>query len=268
MRNLSLAVRVVAIVAIFSVSAVGQITLYPTTSIDLPIEPAHAQSGVTLVEAAQHNDFPAFDALFSASKNDAFAELHGFWKWSLTDPVGGFYGADRHKRLAAEYADYAPYIADYRIVDAHGNSFYPSSETRAFLLRHAINRDVPRRPVTTAVVAARKPHKAVKTVHTPNVGPTLSRPTVASAAPAAASAGVVPASRRPEGRRDGGTTPQGADSRLARGLVLILAGLIGVGMLTLMLRTPSEEEPKEAATPIEPLRIVPLERAQQTSDHS
>ena len=98
---------------------------------------------MTLPDAAQRNDFPAFAAIYADSKPRqaaSFAELHDFWKWSLTDPLGGFYGADMHARLAARYPDYEGFIADSRIVDARGNSFYPSSETRAFLLKKADQR--------------------------------------------------------------------------------------------------------------------------------
>ena len=71
--------------AVFSVSAVGQLP------VDLPIEPARLPAQMTLADAASHNDFPMFDAMFARAgqrEAAAFAELHSFWQWSLTDPVG------------------------------------------------------------------------------------------------------------------------------------------------------------------------------------
>jgi hypothetical protein len=44
---------------------------------------------------------------------------------------------------------------------------------------------------------------------------------------------------------------------MARGLALVIAGLIGIGMLTLMLRTPAETE--EEKDPIESMRIIKLQ---------
>jgi hypothetical protein len=261
MRNVSVAVRVVAVVAVFTVSAVGQqVLVYPNTSIDLPVEPVHLQMDTTLAEAAQRNDFPAFDALFNEHRDPAYAELHDFWKWSLTDPVGAFYDASMHARLAAEYPDYPAFIADYQIVDSHGHAFYPSSETRQFLLRHAT---IGITPVTRIAAVAKPPRKA-------RVARTVV-PRVVAAAPAPAIA--APVVRAPIAKPATHAVPVKTvppvevahvdDARFARGLALIIAGLIGVGMLTLMLRTPAEEkqgEPEEEkADPIEPLRIFKLE---------
>jgi hypothetical protein len=249
-------------IALFAVSAIGQqapVDFYPAVSIDLPVEPVHAPAEVTLLDAAQRNDFPTFDAIFTASGDDAFAELHRFWKWSLTDPLGGFYGDDQYAAFAAEYPDYAAFIEDYRIVDSHGRSFYPSSETRSFLLRHAVNRDVPRKHVAPAPVvaprvvpASRRPEarpegattpKPVIAVVTETPAPIVApKPVIAvvteSPAPIVAPR-VVPASRQSEGRPEGSTTAV-RDARLGRALVLLIVGLIGVGVLTLMLRTPKE----------------------------
>jgi hypothetical protein len=228
-------------VALFAVSAIGQqspVEFYPAVSIDLPVEPAHAPAEVSLLEAAQRNDFPTFDAIFTASEDQAFAELHRFWKWSLTDPVGAFYGDDLYATFAAEYPDYTAFIADYRIVDSHGRSFYPSSETRAFLLRHAVNRNVPRKHVAPAVAVTkptRKAQKPVVTVVRETPAPEVAPPIVKTAP---ALTRVVPAPRPPETRPAATTTTPVRDDRLGRALVLLIAGLIGVGVLSLMLRTP------------------------------
>jgi hypothetical protein len=59
------------------------------------------------------------------------------------------------------------------------------------------------------------------------------------------------------------------DARFARGFALIIAVLIGLGMLTLMLRTPAEEQPKEMDEEVdsmEPMRIIKLERTPPRED--
>jgi hypothetical protein len=63
--------------------------------------------------------------------------------------------------------------------------------------------------------------------------------------------------------------PQVADARFARGFALIIAGLIGLGMLTLMLRTPAEEQLKEIDEEVdsmEPMRMIKLERTPPRKD--
>jgi hypothetical protein len=306
MRKVSLAVRVIALVAIFSVSAIGQqsptILLYPITSIDLPVEPARLVTPMTLADAAEHNDFPMFDAMFTnASKREAtpFAELHSFWKWSLTDPVGAFYGDDVHARLAAEYPDYAQFIADYGIIDSHGRAFYPSAETRAFLLQHALDSRnavvaeggvrpshpavtiVPRvareaRTVQSPVRATKAPapkhvvrkvaeHKAAPTVAAAKVAAPIVAHTVPTAPAVEQQAPVQPVvapvtvtkvaaspvQARPALRKAPPVAhpqPKG-NARFDRGLLLILAGLIGLGMLSMVLSAPDEEPAAEHVDP-------------------
>ncbi|HEX9160789.1 MAG TPA: hypothetical protein VF980_03705 [Thermoanaerobaculia bacterium] len=275
MRNASFVARVVAIVAVFSVSAVGQqpassVQLYPAVSIDLPVEPVHLQSRIALSDAAQRNDFPAFDALFSASKTSdaaAFAELHDFWKWSLTDPVGAFYGDETRARLAAEYPDYNAFIDDYRIIDSHGNSFYPSAETRTFLLRHALSGHTAAKAKPVLSVVRPTPAARKHAIRVAEAGGVTAKPlsapkVVAAAAPAPSRHIEVRHVERAAVIKPARVVPgKPADGRLARGIALIIAGLIGVGMLTMMLRTPQEERPApaEEANPFEPLRLIPLD---------
>jgi hypothetical protein len=73
----------------------------------------------------------------------AFATLHELWTYGITDPIGAFYGPDIYERLARAYPGYASYIAEYRIVDSNGNVFYPTSETRTFLLERALEGRAP-----------------------------------------------------------------------------------------------------------------------------
>lgn len=259
MRRVSIAIRVVAVVVVFTVSAIGQ----QASSVDLPIEPARMVTVMTLGDAARHNDFPAFDAMFATSSKQeaaAYAELHSFWKWSLTDPIGAFYGDEQHAKFAAEYPDYAEYIADFGIIDSHGRAFYPSAETRAFLLRKAelgrtaVVADGARasRPHLTAVPAVKEAPKKVtrpviKVVERPApVVVVIPRPMVAT---------VSARDARP--LRPGRPL---SDARLGRGLLLIIAGLVALGMLSLIFSAPGEEEPAEQQQqPLEPMRIIPLE---------
>ena len=264
MRSFSLAVRVVAIVAVFSVSAVGQqptVLIDPSTSIDLPVEPVRLQTQMTLGDAARHNDFPLFDAMFNvapARDASAYAEFHSFWKWSLTDPVGAFYGDDLHARFAAEYPDYANYIADFGIIDSHGRAFYPSAETRTFLLRKAVSG-------SAAVVAEVKPvvvkrAKIVRAtrqrrVDSQSARPAKSRPYVTQAKPVMVAKPVFVTAKAVTYT----VVAPKTDARFGRGLLLMIAGLVALGMLSLVFSATGEEEAtRERADPVEPLHVIPL----------
>lgn len=120
-----------------------------TRSIVLPVEPiGNTLPTATLETAARANDFITFDALYrdAVQRGEsvaAFAPLHELWTFSITDPVGAFYGPDIYDRLVRAYPGYARYIAEYRIVDSNNNVFYPTSETRAFLLDRALEGRAP-----------------------------------------------------------------------------------------------------------------------------
>ena len=280
MRSFSFAVRVVAIIAVFSVSAIGQqpaVLIYPSTSIDLPIEPVRLQTPMTLGDAAKHNDFPLFDAMFNAAPArdaSAFAELHSFWKWSMTDPLGAFYGDDVHARFANEYPDYADYIADFGIIDSHGRAFYPSAETRTFLLRkaqlgqravvasvslpasagtvrvkartHTESRKRVIKKADKPVIVAAKPVAVVEAV---TVAPVVAKPVAVAAKVVVPKLKPVPVAPK-------------TDARFGRGLLLMIAGLIALGMLSLVFSASGEEEPvQQQAEPAEPMRIFPKKTA-------
>ena len=121
-----------------------------TPSISLAVEPIRdLVQRTTLVDAARANDYAAFDALYRDAVQrgelvGSFAALHELWTFSMTDPVGAFYGQQTYERLARAYPGFARYIDEYRIVDANGNAFYPTSETRTFLLDRALEGRAPR----------------------------------------------------------------------------------------------------------------------------
>jgi hypothetical protein len=58
--------------------------------------------------------------------------------------------------------------------------------------------------------------------------------------------------------------PQAQPARNSRGLFLLVMGLIGVGLLALMMRTPRESQPMTIITPAEPEKpaapVEPLRR--------
>jgi hypothetical protein len=223
MRNVRVAFRVVALIAVFTLSAVGQQVPDPQ---------------LTLAEAARTNNYPGFEATYAAGPDgaQAFAELHRFWKWSLETPVGGFYGVEMHAKFASQYPGYAEYIADYAIVDSHGNVFYPSAETRRFLLQEALKGNVPKPRVAAAAPAAvvarvsRRATKPAVVAPKPEPAPSPVIVTTPRVAPAAPAPVVARGARR--------STEQ--TNNFGPSFALIIAGLIGAGLLTLMLRTPSE----------------------------
>jgi hypothetical protein len=172
-----------------------------TPSIALAVDPIRdLAQGTTLVDAARANDYAAFDTLYRDAVQrgelvGAFAALHELWTFSMTDPVGAFYGAETYQRLTRAYPGFARYIDEYRIVDANGNTFYPTSETRSFLLDRALEgratrvqiaesgtRQAQQRNVTPAPVSTERP------VSRRRVTATTSAPTQSTARDAAASA--------------------------------------------------------------------------------
>ena len=113
------------------------------------VEPVREFRGPTLAEAARANDFISFDALYREARQRgepvaAFETLHELWVYTVTNPIGAFYGADMYEKLARAYPGYAQFIADYSIVDSNGNVFYPTAETREFVLARAIEGRSPR----------------------------------------------------------------------------------------------------------------------------
>jgi hypothetical protein len=284
---------------------------FPT--IALPVEPIRAVEQPTLEEAARRNDFATFDALYreALSRGEPvaqFATLHELWTWAINDPVGAFYGPAMRDRLARAYPGFAAYIEDFRIIDDRGNAFYPTSETRAFLLDRALAGRAPRVLVAEApspavepaapvavrpspsprvtktaaaaparvaprrvraaqpevpVVAAAAPAPAPVQAAAPPVEvpvasvvetPAVAAPKVDAATPAPSAAVVAPSQAAPQ------ETPVRQNSR---GILLLVMGLVGIGLLAVMMRTPREAQPmsiiqppapEKPAAPVEPLR--------------
>jgi hypothetical protein len=257
----------------------------------LPLEPMLAEPETTLADAARANDYPTFDALYrEAGRPASYRALHELWTYAMTDPLGAFYGQEMHAQYSQAYRGYADYIDEHRIVDSRGNVFYPTSETRAFLLLQAARGTTTTTPAVVAqarprlIKASNEPAKPARrstrpapvstpasapakrvappppvvvaeqtpvplpppVVAAPQVAAVVEPPVAAVPQPAAqvsaalpqltpaAPAAVVTASVVPAAE----PTPQ--QSSVGRGLLLVIIGLIGVGLLALIVRTPRE----------------------------
>lgn len=251
MRRVVLVCVTLAATLSFAVGAIGQQELL---LVDLRVEPERMERSITLFDAAVANDFATFDRVYRDAPQPEYAELHRLWTWSMNDPIGAFYGAETFERLASLYPGFRRYIDEYRIVDSHGSTFYPTAETRRFLLRQAVygvigRTDIASAPVKPAAAprapvapspkraaepvapAPRQPAAAVQAiVEAPRPLPLM--PPVAQAAPRLEPESVRGAVRRNEADR----------GALSRSIFLIIAGLLGIGMMTLMLQTPRDEQ--------------------------
>ena len=256
---------VLTLAFVITFSAIGDALL-----VDLPVEPLYSPpvTSLSLADAARRNDYASFDALYSAALNSGrdvsqYADLHRLWKWSMTDPVGGFYGKEIHAQFARAYPGYAAFIEDFKIVDANGNAFYPTSETRAFLLRNAVDDRRPRlspviaetKPVEAKPIAAAKPVVAKRTgeapvLHKKSIEPPPV-PVVATTIPVAPPSTI---NRQPSTRPSPIVAVQkapakaGAPSKAAparpgvgRGIFLIIVGLVGLGVVSVMLHAPADD---------------------------
>lgn len=225
--------------------------------VDLPVEPVRAvaisaTSDLTLADTALQNDFPSFDRLYQRAPRPEYAELHRLWTWAMNDRFGAFYGVETYARLSSAYPGYADYIEQYRIVDSNGNLFYPTAETRRFLvlaaMRGLVAEVAPVKPVVVTSTEAMQStaREAIPAAVTAPVAvaviaaPVMAAPLVAAPMPARELARQsrrenvppVPANRSLPERRSGG---------LGRGIFLIIAGLLGAGTVSMMLHTSPEE---------------------------
>ena len=260
MRSATLVLFTLAAMMFFTLAATGQ---QEEVFVQLPAEPEQALIVPTLFGAASSNDFATFDALYQSEPQPQYAELHRLWSWSMSHPVGAFYGAEEHARLSSMYPGFDVYIADHSIVDSRGNVFYPTAETRQYLLGRAaagvFARQVPAREERKPVVARVAP-AAVAPAPSP-VLPVVAEPAPVAAAPvitapapvvtapiAVAEAPVlvpVQASMIPAARESVRGTVRRNEARrgdLSHSIFLMIAGLLGVGTLSIMLHAPQDEQ--------------------------
>lgn len=297
---------------------IPKVVLNDAPAIVLAVEPIRETHQPTLVEAARFNDFVTFDALYREAKArgeslGAFSTLHELWSWSMSDPLGAFYGRDMYERLSAAFPGYARYIDDYRIVDSRGNVFWPTSETRAFLLSRALEGAAPKtllaaapsrtpsqtpasspvdapvsrrrsapapkqsQPIEIAVNPAPIPAptrvSATRDAATPagvdvSAPQTSVTPAVVDAAPIADVAPVVTASVAETIAPVAVVAEQPQKDLGSRGILLLIIGVIGIGLLAVMLRTPSEPvatiKPVAPVEPITKKTPVPAQPASET----
>ncbi|HEX6159607.1 MAG TPA: hypothetical protein VF111_05535, partial [Thermoanaerobaculia bacterium] len=110
----------------------------------MPLVPlAENMAEPTLAETAQNRDYGAFQSryILARARGEQVAQydaLYELWSWSMSSPTGAFYGPELHDRIAAAYPGFAGYIDEHKIVDQNGNVFYPTAETRTFLLEQAL----------------------------------------------------------------------------------------------------------------------------------
>jgi hypothetical protein len=238
-----------------------------------PVKP-RVSSPASLADAAAHNDYAAFAALYDEMKRRgesvaAYTALYDFWTWSVSDSGGAVYGAEMHQRLALVYPGFADYIAPYATVDPAGNTTWPASETRAFLLERARAEEsrsveVPAEPVHAAKEVVVPPQEsstepASETVPervTP-LSPVVPIKPVTRAKPAAAITTSSPIGRVEETSTvaEPAAVPvaETQDKPWTSGiLMLLLLAILGGGLFAMFMRRSSNDEP--AVAPAEPVR--------------
>ncbi len=282
------------------------------------IDPSLEFQWPTLADAARRHDYVSFNTVYLEAKARGesvgpYDALYDLWTWAMNDPIGAFFGGDLHDRIARAYPGFADYIAEFAIIDSRGNTFYPTSETRAFLLEKALSgapsprltieerrlastreerpltrssaapsprrttrvesrvtttAPAPAKVATTPAVATPAAATSAPVVATPAPAPVVTEPPVvvkaeeSAPAPAAQAPAQAPASASVQP-----ATPESSGLR-SRGILLVVIGLIGIGLLALILRTPKETMPATILTPtptvadkppapVEPIRRTP-----------
>lgn len=136
----------------------------------------------SLTVAAQNHDYATFHEQYLLAKSHGervaqFDALHELWTWSMASPTGAFYGPELYSRIAAAYPNFPDYIDDYTIVDRNGNAFYPTAETRTFLLEQAMrNRTAPRVLIARDEPSSASPAPIIREINSaPMLTPARSR---------------------------------------------------------------------------------------------
>jgi hypothetical protein len=237
------------------------------------IDAADASSVLkTLHEAISANDLPRFQAALTRAREIAdgmplgdarnalrrsvmtYEDVATVWSFAATDRFGAFYNDDAvpglYDKLAADYPGYAHLMEDARIVDAHGITWYPTSETRAFLLQQIVPPHAAPSPVKVAQHRSSRPHRAhppraaqVATPPVQEIQPLPIPDALASdlrnaAKPPAAIPVPAPEPVRAQLADDGGGSGT---------LLFMILGLLAAGVISLFVRMPLEDEPEERA---------------------
>jgi hypothetical protein len=113
-----------------------------------------------LLKAAAAEDLPRFDAAVERAQTAIESmplgnarnrfrraimigeDVSRVWHFAVADAEGSYYNEERlpfyYDHLVADHPAYSRFIAEYAIND-HGRMFYPTRETRSFLLKELEN---------------------------------------------------------------------------------------------------------------------------------
>ena len=245
----------------------------PEPTVVLAVEPIrHDISSRTLADSARDNDYAAFHAQYVRSRDPRYAALDELWTYAMNDPLGAFYGDDVHDRLARAFPGYASYIEDFKIVDRNGNAFYPTSETRAFLIDHlgeaettpVLRAATTRAPSRTTRAHRRILQKASVTLPKKRIAPVAKTPApivVASApvvkpAPAQIAPPAPPVVQASAIASSVVRPLPDTNRATSRGILLLVLALLGIGLLAVIVRTPREEH-EEKPDNVTSLNLTP-----------
>ena len=232
----------------------------PIAAVTVDVRDA-ASATAAMREALATNDAPRFEAAYKRARElganvAAYDDIEKVWSFANSDPNGAFYDSEMHDRLAAKYPAYARTIEQYRLVDARGQVWYPTSETRAFLGKQLSGGEGP----TSPVVKARKaPPAEPKRRHAVLQKAELRRDV---AAPAGVDAGAPSHDVLANDIRNAAKPPVAhvvepvkADvgGGGAGAILFVVLAMLAAGVVTLFVRTPKPEEP--------PAEVFPITRA-------
>lgn len=188
-----------------------------------------------------------------------YSDVDTVWSFAENDRFGAFYDDDAlpglHDRLASDYPGYAAFIAKQSIVDRNGRTFFPTAETRAFLLKEVSPVPRPHQVPAHRIVYLAKARTTQPVKPVPHAKPAAVIPVVtdvlakdiAKAAPPT----VVAATTHAQATT---TLPEEAAVAASPGgasIFFIVLALIAAGVVTLFVRTPREGMPRITPTIVE-----------------
>jgi len=197
---------------------------------------AAAQTVDSLIDTARRNDYVAFERLFSRepSPSRAARDLHDVWTHSVTDPAGAFFGGDMYNELVTAHPRFAAYIHEFAVDDRNGDRFYPTAETKRFLIEEMTRESPVLSPAQFAVERPASPpgvdrQDAVRSAQDDALVTDMAK------------LGEFPA---PPRRIAPVVAAQIMDpTENGRGIFFIIIALIAAGVAIMTLRTPDERTP-------------------------
>jgi hypothetical protein len=136
------------------------VTAAPVTNVDRPRKPSPSTAMLlsNLQQAAGGRSYESFAAALDAVRAalqdlpaseraniqrvlPIYEDLQELWSYAQANAIGAFYDdaslPGMHAHLVSRYRGYAAYIDDFQITSDGGRKFYPTEETRKFLVREA-----------------------------------------------------------------------------------------------------------------------------------